>query len=44
MHKVREFSLLLVPELVEDVEVYDLRKDIRYNFHHYCLLFLLFIE
>ncbi len=30
MHKVREFSLLLVPELVEDVEVYDLSKDIRY--------------
>ncbi len=32
MHKVREVSLLLVPELVEDVEVYDLSKDIRYIF------------
>ena len=30
MHKVREFSLLLVPELVEDVEVYDLGKDIQH--------------
>jgi hypothetical protein len=30
MHKAQEFSLLLVTNLDEDVEIYDLSKDIRY--------------
>jgi hypothetical protein len=39
MHKVQEVSFLLVAELDEGVEVYDLSMDIRYILSSLLLLF-----